>query len=182
MGIREPAGGFVAPRHSPTATRYVVAVSGHRHIERSEELLERIRDGLASCLRGVTDETIVVVRSGYAEGADRLVSELARELVGRLEVEIHLPLEIADYERDFEEPLALEEFRCELARATRVVFPAEGGRSRPDAYMDLGRSILSGADVLLAVWDGLPARGVGGTADVVSLAIAANVRITIVDS
>jgi len=36
--------------------------------------------------------------------------------------------------------------------------------------MDASRVMLERADMLLAVWDGKPARGYGGTADVVQLA------------
>jgi len=36
-----------------------------------------------------------------------------------------------------------------------------------DAFLDAGRFIVDNADLLLAVWDGKPAQGKGGTADIV---------------
>jgi hypothetical protein len=37
--------------------------------------------------------------------------------------------------------------------------------------------VLRGSDLLVAVWDGLPARGLGGTADVVQVALAEQRRV-----
>jgi hypothetical protein len=36
--------------------------------------------------------------------------------------------------------------------------------------MEGGKVVVDRAEVLIAVWDGLPARGLGGTADVVAYA------------
>ncbi len=42
--------------------------------------------------------------------------------------------------------------------------------SAEQAYLELGRYLVTHADLLIAVWDGLPARGPGGTSDVVQMA------------
>jgi len=42
--------------------------------------------------------------------------------------------------------------------------------STPESHMVASRLIVDAADELYAVWDGLPARGYGGTADVVAYA------------
>jgi hypothetical protein len=39
-----------------------------------------------------------------------------------------------------------------------------------EAYMAAGKAVSDACDVLLAVWDGKPAAGLGGTADVVAYA------------
>jgi len=39
-----------------------------------------------------------------------------------------------------------------------------------EAFMAGGRAVVDGCDILLAVWDGKPAGGFGGTADVVAYA------------
>lgn len=43
---------------------------------------------------------------------------------------------------------------------------------RLDAYMMAGRATVAHCDVLIAVWDGLPPRGRGGTGEIVDLAVA----------
>ena len=42
--------------------------------------------------------------------------------------------------------------------------------STEDAHMEASSAMLTTADRLFAVWDGKPARGYGGTADVVAYA------------
>ncbi|MGA3159798.1 MAG: hypothetical protein ABSC77_01175 [Terracidiphilus sp.] len=41
---------------------------------------------------------------------------------------------------------------------------------RRDAYAQAGRYVVDHCDVLIAVWDGKPARGRGGTAKIVQYA------------
>jgi hypothetical protein len=47
-----------------------------------------------------------------------------------------------------------------------TVLPAGG--SREAAYAQVGHYVVDRSDVLVAVWDGLPARGPGGTAEIVA--------------
>jgi len=56
-----------------------------------------------------------------------------------------------------------------LAKAGRVVsLPNE--EPDPAAHMDAGTRLVDESDLLIAVWDGEPSRGLGGTADVVAYA------------
>jgi hypothetical protein len=50
--------------------------------------------------------------------------------------------------------------------ATRLPYPA----STPEAHMAASRYVVNNSDVLIAIWDGKPARAFGGTADVVAYA------------
>ncbi|WP_309117456.1 hypothetical protein [Saccharothrix sp.] len=52
--------------------------------------------------------------------------------------------------------------------------------STADAHMDASATMLAHADHLVAVWDGQPARGYGGTADVVELARERGIPVTVV--
>ena len=66
-----------------------------------------------------------------------------------------------------------------IARAEHVIeldYPA----STPEAYMAASLRMLDDADRLLAVWDGQPARGHGGTADVVAAARDRGLPVTVV--
>ena len=46
--------------------------------------------------------------------------------------------------------------------------------------MDASRAMLDRADRLIAVWDGKPARGYGGTADVGALARDLDIPVTVI--
>jgi hypothetical protein len=66
-----------------------------------------------------------------------------------------------------------------LARAAEVV-ELDHVESDSDAHMDASLRILAESDELLAVWDGQPARGYGGTADVVNAAKDQGLPVTVV--
>jgi hypothetical protein len=81
----------------------------------------------------------------------------------------------ADYETDFSSAASRAEFAEFLGKARSVVeIPravGEGwktfGPERDALYAKVGAAIAEGSQILIALWDNLPARGLGGTADVV---------------
>src|SRR6185295_7728464 len=104
------------------------------------------------------------------EGADQLAADVALQLGYRLHAV--LPFESSEYRRDMAGAAAAARFDDFLARSdTRLELP--GDRSDgPEAYAMAGRATVAHCDLLIAVWDGLKARGRGGTAEVVEVAIA----------
>jgi len=104
--------------------------------------------------------------SALAEGADRLV---AREVLNDPDavLEVALPLPRADYVQDFTTAQSREEFKSLLDQA-RVIAMMPPSESREAAYAAAGRYIVDRVDVLVALWDGEPSRGVGGTGEIVA--------------
>lgn len=153
-----------------------IGVTGHRVLQDEEgvtravdELLDRLAAG-----GGVVME----LRSGLAEGADRLVADcvLARpgaRLVGML------PLPPEDYMADFGTPASQAAFRTLLDRAAAVVV-VEPAPTREAAYERAGRAIVDASDVLVALWDGEGSRGRGGTAEIVAYAMDRGVPVEVV--
>ncbi|HSC08034.1 MAG TPA: hypothetical protein VLD59_14510, partial [Steroidobacteraceae bacterium] len=68
-----------------------------------------------------------------------------------------------------------------LGSADHVRVIDENG-DRKDGYLDCGIETVNGSDVLLALWDGDPARGKGGTAEVVQYATSIGKPVMIVDA
>jgi len=100
--------------------------------------------------------------SALAEGADTLMAELALERGAELVAA--LPFVAADYERDFAAGAPRDYFHT-LVRASVDVFELDGSREREaESYEAVGRLVVRQSDVLLAIWDGEPAAGRGGTA------------------
>jgi hypothetical protein len=63
------------------------------------------------------------------------------------------------------------EYEALLARAERV-FELPGQRARSErAYEWVGRALVAHTDILVALWDGADARGPGGTAAVIAMAL-----------
>jgi hypothetical protein len=102
--------------------------------------------------------------TSLAAGADQLVAEILLEEGGS----IHAILPSAGYE-DTLQGHDLVSYRNLLARAEeveRLDFPAPS----EEAYWAAGQAVVDRCDILIAVWDGLPSRGLGGTADAVRYA------------
>lgn len=156
----------------------VIAVTGHRHL-RAVDLPQHRRHvrELFAQLRARYPSTPLRIVSALAEGADRLVAEVALE-EGH-ELLVPLPLEVADYERDFPESIA--EFHSLLHRiAPEQVFviapeagsdhgqlPAHEWRERRYRAVDI--FLAQQSHLLLALWDGQPTTSIAGTATVVRL-------------
>jgi hypothetical protein len=156
-----------------------VGVTGHRHLADASavgEAAEVVARAAAQRASGRGRPLCVV--SSLAEGADRIVAEqfLAQALVP-VTLEVVLPMAAREYERDF--PDTVDDFRTLLARAGRIetVLPTT---NRDLAYLAAGLRVLASCDELVAVWDGLPAGGRGGTAEIVAAARTAGVAVTVV--
>jgi hypothetical protein len=112
--------------------------------------------------------------SPLAEGADRLVAEAALPLGYVLEAP--LPFTQADYESDFR--ATVPAFRDLLGHAARRI-ELDGARGSDEAlsYEAIGNYVVHNTDLLIAIWDGRPAEGRGGTGDIVRLAVRAGVPV-----
>jgi hypothetical protein len=104
--------------------------------------------------------------SGLAEGADRHVAQLA--LGEGYALHAVLPFARDTYALDFTGAASRAQFGELLAQAARVTELAGRPGFSAQAYRRAGHALLDESDVLLAVWDGQPAQGAGGTAEVVN--------------
>lgn len=74
----------------------------------------------------------------------------------------------------------------DLARFRELIGGAELvetlGHPEPteEAFLDAGHRVADVCEILVAVWDGEPARGLGGTADVVDYAKAVGLDVVII--
>jgi len=119
----------------------------------------------------------VRVVSALAEGADQWITDEALELGYDLQCPLPFPRE--EYEQDFENPKAKAEFQRLLKRASAVLEldgqvnrdPAGVRKPSSAAYEAVGRALLNQTDLLVAVWDGKPSQGRGGTGAVAADAL-----------
>lgn len=115
--------------------------------------------------RELADVTDLQGICALAAGADQLFARLVIEQGGRL----HVVIPCRGYETTFSTDEELAEFRSLLEQATeveRMEFPNPSER----AFLAAGRRVADLSDRVIAVWDGKPARGLGGTADIVAYA------------
>ena len=152
-----------------------IGVTGHRIIDSHDPDLCKAVARECAALRGKYPSTPFVILSPLAEGADRLVARIAMEAPLCASLIAILPTRRTDYETDFGSDESRAEFAELLSRAELVVelpFAGDGDwrtdeTLRPPYYAKVGGVIAEYSQILFALWDGLPARGPGGTASVV---------------
>jgi hypothetical protein len=147
-----------------------IGITGHSALTAVSVSL--IVEGIRELLDGQED---LVGVTCLARGADQLFARVVLDLGGTVEV----VLPSADYRERKVKPAELGEFDELLGKASEVcTMPfAEAGR---DAYMAASEHVLSVVDEVVAVWDGAPASGRGGTSDVVEAAHARGLKVTVV--
>jgi hypothetical protein len=144
-------------------------VTGHQIlppsiVDRAVEHWRRVLPGGAE-LHGV---------SSLAEGADQLFAAHVLAAGGTLEV----VLPCADYAGSLIEEDSRARFECFRRHAATVVtMPYENPSDQ--AYLAAGQAMVDRCDHVFAIWDGRPARGLGGTADIVTYARARGRPVTV---
>ncbi len=155
-----------------------IGVTGHRSFDDRSTVAARIAELIDELDRG--QDGSLEIWSSLAEGADRMVASCVLDDHSGSLVAV-LPLQPSDYVDDFEDTSSTAEFERLLgaAREVTVTGPDESG-SRPSAYERAGLAVVAAVDLLIAVWDGAPARGRGGTAQIVAAARDRGVEVTVV--
>lgn len=105
--------------------------------------------------------------SPLASGADQIAASLALDRGW----DLHAVLPMARQDYGHIDPAAADEL-ARLLGSSRCILELPGDPGDPvEAFVLAGRATVAHCDLLIAVWDGLPARGRGGTADIVDLAL-----------
>ena len=162
-----------------------VGITGHRLGALADARVAAIRDEIAQALEAIEREALALFRregalfapsppvltlvSPLADGADQMAAEAALARGWRLQAV--LPFDRTTYARDFPEPRAAARFTALLGAADCVLELPGDPDDDTEAYLGAGRATIAHCDLLIAVWDGRPPRGRGGTAEVVHLTV-----------
>ncbi|MCT9083713.1 hypothetical protein [Streptomyces fulvoviolaceus] len=146
-----------------------MGVTGHRSIPVSA--LPSVLSEMRRQLGGGDLEAV----SSLAAGADQLFADIALDSG----VPVTAVIPGMDHEAHLDDDAARAAYRRILGSCTdRVDLPPEP--THEEAYLAAGHWIVDHCDRLVAVWDGRPARGLGGTGDVVAYARRRGVPVTVV--
>jgi hypothetical protein len=139
-----------------------VGISGHQSLKDPAGwgwVRRQMRDCLASLPPPVVGVTSLAV------GADTMFARLVLELGGSLEAVVPF----AGYEETFAEGADREMYWTLLGGAARVeVLEREG--TDEEAYYEAGKRVADLSALLILVWNGEPAAGLGGTGDIAAYA------------
>jgi hypothetical protein len=146
-----------------------IGVTGHQNLP--PDVVGFVTQGI----RGVLEHHDEI--DGYsslAAGADQIFATEVLAAGGGL----HVVIPAADYETtlDGEDLVRYHQLLESASETTQLHFAAPG----EDAYEAAGRWIASESELLIAVWDGEPARGRGGTADTVAYARALDREVHVI--
>jgi len=147
-------------------------ITGHQDIG-GKEIVDWV---YGSLLKIIKDYNIDEGLTSLAIGADQLFAEALVELkIGFTAV---IPCDL--YENTFSNKVDLENYHTLCALAKKIInqdFPIPSEK----AFFEAGKRIVESTDILIAVWDGHKARGIGGTGDIVSYAVSTNRSVVHID-
>jgi len=115
------------------------------------------------------DAPLFTLVSPLAEGTDQMAAEAA--LARGWQLQAILPFDRPAYLADFNDEDSRARYDRLVASARCTLELPGDPHDRLEAYVMAGRGTVAHCDILIAVWDGLPPRGRGGTAEVIELAI-----------
>ena len=139
-----------------------IGVSGHRFLSE----VDKPTTGMDQALNHIErtfGETSFRVISSLAEGADRLVAKCVLKRPGA-QLVVPLPVPQEDYLSDFKSPESKKEFQALLSQADQV-FTLSPSQTREDAYAAVVTYAMEHSAVILVLWDGREAQGIGGTGE-----------------
>lgn len=140
-----------------------IGITGHQRLDDASnwwwvrQTIDHLLSSLSPPLIGVTS---------LAVGADQLFAVAILQHSGSLEIVVPF----AGYEFTFSEGHDRQEYTRLLQHASKVEV-LDKHNSDEEAYFAAGKRVVDLSDLMIAVWDGNPAAGLGGTGDVVNYAV-----------
>jgi hypothetical protein len=141
----------------------MIGVTGHRVLPNHATW-----NWLSTQLKGFLQELgqpIMGVTS-LAIGADQLFAEVLLEI----RAEIFAVIPFTGYERTFENETDLRNYLRFMNSASRIEILTPSA-SDEQAYLRAGERVVDVSELLVAIWNGEEARGLGGTKDIVDYAM-----------
>lgn len=146
----------------------VVGITGHQGLP--AEAVALLEERLPVILRDLSATEMV---ASLAQGADQVCAAIA---VGQ-GVPLRVIIPSQSYDATFDDE-GFGRYQHLLERASSVVTLGYDAPSE-EAFFAAGRQVADESDVLIAVWDGQPAAGLGGTGDVVAYARGKGTRVEV---
>lgn len=172
---------------------WIVGFTGHRPGEGKGRRTEQITD----CRKAIHDVFSQLqlqvdaqggrleLMTGLAEGADLLAAEVAREL--KIPLHVSLPMPPERFAKDFDPEKQSWDRAKQIVEAvahensTGSLRVARGSHQPPECYYEAGIQMLEATDLLVALWNQQPEKGLGGTAEIVEHARKMQIPVVSID-
>ncbi len=142
----------------------IAGITGHRELQNIEWIKATMKEV-------ISEMEITYGVTCLASGADELFAELLRhESISYTAV-----IPCINYETTFEKE-GLKKFVFSKSRASKLI---ELNNDNPSekAFDEAGNTVVDNSEILIAIWNGQEAKGLGGTADIVEYAKSKNKTI-----
>jgi hypothetical protein len=137
-----------------------IGITGHQRLD-DPTAWGWVESAMAETLDDCGSNLVAV--TSLAIGADQVLASLVLRRGGA----VHAVIPFAGYEHTFSGE-GLDAYLRLLAASKVEILDTPG--TAEDAYLAAGQRVVALSDLLIAVWDGEPARGKGGTGDIVAYA------------
>jgi hypothetical protein len=145
-----------------------IGATGHRKISQTKDLIESIHKTLQTILDNFPAERLSLI-SPLAEGADQIIAEIGSEY-SEVSLIVPLPLPKEEYLKDFETRKGIQRFE-RLMNTAATIFNLPQAATHLTAYEQLGNYLVENCDLIVAIWNGEPELGKGGTGEVIQKAL-----------
>ena len=143
----------------------IAGVTGHQRLGPST-VIKWISDTFRNTIKNLK---IHKGLTSLAIGADQLFAEIL--------LEQHLPfiavIPSLNYEDTFKEDIHLSNYKKLLLSSSNIVH-LNFNEPTESSFLESGKYIVEHSDIIMAVWDGFPSKGLGGTGDIVNYAEGLN--------
>lgn len=148
-----------------------VGVTGHQNIrEDTNWVTDSIRNEIIAIY-----QSIDLGFSSLAVGADQIFANVLIDL----EIPLVGIIPCQRYETTFNKKNQIKYYDIIKNCATIEVLPFEDPSEQ--AFLEAGKKIVDSVDLLFAVWDNAPSKGIGGTGDIVEYARINKIKIIHLD-
>jgi hypothetical protein len=137
----------------------IVGITGHQNLSGYEQVWIK-----HSLLTFISTYRLTKGYSSLAIGADQLFVKCLLE--NKIKYDVILPCD--NYEKTFENGRDLTDFYFLLNSANEII-KLDFKEPSELAFYQAGILVVELSDTIIAVWDGLPAKGLGGTGDIVKI-------------
>lgn len=139
----------------------IVGITGHQKLG-NEQTICWIQEAIKEHLQTLDPD---IGLTSLAKGADQLFALTCH----KLQIPFKALIPCKQYELTFGNNEDLAEFQYLLSKANSIEilgydFPSE------EAFLAAGKKVVDLSDHIIAIWNGMPAKGKGGTADIVTYA------------
>ena len=143
-----------------------ICVTGHIDLKDPKKIKNEIIYFLRY-IKETNPNTEIIALSAMAAGSDTIFAQAVLDV--KIPLKIILPFQIEDYEKNFnkEDWQTAKKIISSNEYYVNETIDYKNSENRNNAYLSTGKKLVDGSNMVLAIWDGKDAVGVGGTGDIV---------------